>query len=293
MKLHIMSRGVARRSGLFAIALFGLAGPFSAANAAESAHVEIKRQDWTFSGITGYFDQQQLRRGYKVYKNVCANCHSMKLLSYRNLAQPGGPEFPVQVAEQIASEAQVTDGPNDAGEMFQRPGKLSDRFTWNFKNDKEAAAANNGALPPDLSVMTKARTVESNSAWYLFPVEMVRDLATQYQEAGSDYMYALLVGYAEPPAGKEVPAGLYYNKAYPGQQLAMPQPMQDGSVEYEDGTPATLENYSKDVTAFMAWAAEPHLVQRKKLGLVVMAYLAVLALLLFLSKRALWRDIKH
>lgn len=274
-----------------------LAATFAASSgpviAAGGEPIEIERQDWTFGGITGHFDRAQLQRGYKVYKEVCAACHNMKFMYFRNLSQPGGPEFSAEQTEAIAASVEVEDGPNDEGEMFMRPGKPSDRFPLRFKNDKEAAAANNGAVPPDLSLMAKARTVETHAAWYMFPVNMAKDLATQYQESGPDYLHALLTGYVDPPADMQMSEGMNYNKAYPGHQIAMVNPLSDGVVEYEDGTPATVENYSKDVTAFLMWSAEPKLEERKKLGLKVILYLIILSALLYLSKRALWRNVDH
>lgn len=263
-----------------------------AKTAGGTEHFQIHKQPWTFSGLFGYFDTQQLRRGYKVYKNVCSNCHNMHYLSFRNLGDPGGPEFPKEVVDAIAAETQVTDGTNDQGEPVTRPGKPSDHFQWRFKNDKEAAAALN-AVPPDLSVIAKARTVERDVAWYAFPFVMLKDLATQYQEQGSDYIYALLTSYRDPPAGKELAPGTHYNLAFPGHQVAMPPPLQDGLVDYEDGTPNTLSQQARDVTAFLTWAAEPHLVERKQLGIWVLIYLAVVAALLLISKRTLWRDVDH
>jgi ubiquinol-cytochrome c reductase cytochrome c1 subunit len=267
--------------------------PSSSAAAVPEEHYQIPRQNWTFGGLFGYFDEQQLRRGYLVYKSVCSNCHNMRLLSYRNLGQPGGPAFPKEEVEAIAAEVQVADGYNDQGEVNMRPGKPSDPFQWHFKNEKEAAAALNGAVPPDLSLMAKARTVEREFAWYAFPYIMLKDLATQYQEQGPDYIYALLTGYSDPPPGDKVADGLYYDKAFPGHQLAMPQPLTDGAVDYADKTPNTLDQEARDVTAFLAWAAEPHLVERKKLGLWVLIYLGVLAVLLFIAKKTLWRNIEH
>jgi cytochrome c1 len=255
-------------------------------------HCEIKKQPWTFAGLFGYFDKEQLRRGFKVYNKVCANCHNMKYMAFRNLGEPGGPEFPKEVVAALAAETQVADGFNDQGEPVMRPGKPSDYFQWKFKNEKEAAAALN-AVPPDLSVIEKARTVEREVAWYAFPYVMLKDLATQYQEQGADYIYALLTSYRDPPAGKQMAQGMNYNLAFPGHQLAMPQPLSGSDVDYEDGTPNTLDQEARDVTAFLAWAAEPHLVERKKLGLWVLIYLGVVAVLLLLSKRALWRDVEH
>jgi ubiquinol-cytochrome c reductase cytochrome b/c1 subunit len=217
----------------------------------------------------------------------------MRFLAYRNLGEPGGPNFSKEEVAALAAEIQVQDGYNDQGEPVMRPGKPSDYFQWHFKNEKEAGAAFNGAAPPDLSVMAKARTVERDIAWYTFPFLMLKDLFTQYQEQGPDYLYALLTGYVDPPAGFKLNAGSNYNRAFPGHQIAMPQPLTDGAVDYEDGTPNTLDQESKDVVAFLAWAAEPHLVERKKLGILVLAYLAALAGLLFVAKKTLWRNVEH
>jgi cytochrome c1 len=261
---------------------------------AKPAEFTFERQNWTFSGPFGYFDRQQLRRGYKIYKTICANCHSMNLMHYRNLGEPGGPEFPEAVVKEIAHEAQVTDGPDDKGAMYQRPGKPSDAFVAPFKNPEEAAAANNGAVPPDMSTLAKARTITGSSSWYLFPVELVRDVSTQYQEGGADYIYALLTSYSAPPADMKMTKGMNYNLAFPGHQIAMPQPLEDGTVEYdEDKTPNSLDQEARDVASFLTWASDPHLVARKQLGLWVIIYLIVVAGLLWLAKRTLWRDISH
>jgi ubiquinol-cytochrome c reductase cytochrome c1 subunit len=256
-------------------------------------HYEVQRQNWTFGGMFGYFDEQQLRRGYKVYKNVCSNCHNMRFLAYRNLGDQGGPRLSPEEVQALAAEIQVADGLNDQGEVAMRAGKPSDYFQWRFKNEKEAAATFNGAVPPDLSLITKARTVERDIAWYSFPLLMLKDLFTQYQEQGPDYVHALLTGYADAPAGFKLNEGLNYNKAFPGHQIAMPQPLTDGVVDYEDGTPNTLDQMAKDVTAYLAWAAEPHLAERKKMGLWVLIYLAVLAGLLLVAKKTLWRNVDH
>ncbi len=267
------------------------AAPATPASAPE--HYQIPRQEWTFGGLFGYFDEQQLRRGYKIYKNVCSNCHNMKYLAYRNLSEPGGPNFSKEEVAALASEIQVADGYNDQGEVVMRPGKPSDYFQWRFKNPKEAAASFNGAVPPDLSVMAKARTVEREIEWYTFPFLMMKDLFTQYQEQGPDYIYALLTGYTDTPAGFKLNEGSNYNRAFPGHQVAMPQPLTDGVVDYEDGTPNTLDQEAKDVVAYLAWAAEPHLMERKKMGIWVLAYLAVLVGLLFVAKKTLWRNVEH
>lgn len=280
--------------GLAAGLLLSIAPAAAAEQAA--AHEEryhIPRLTWTWGGIFGYFDQQQLRRGYKVYKEVCANCHNIGLLSYRNLGEPGGPGFSPEEVKAIAAESQVFEGFDEQGNIAMRPGKPSDNFVWRFKNAKEAAATFGGAVPPDLSLITRARGIEREFAWYQFPLLAAKDLATQYQEQGADYLHALLMGYVDPPAGKDVASGLNYNRVFPGNQLAMPQPMSDGQVDYGDGTPNTLDQEARDVTAFLAWAAEPHLVERKQMGAWVIIYLAVLASLLLLSKKVLWRNIKH
>ncbi len=287
-----------RAAGVVAAGLLLAIAPAAAWAAEEAAgqaqeHYEIPRQTWSFGGIRGYFDQQQLRRGYKVYKEVCSNCHNLGLLSYRNLGEPGGPSLSPDEVKAIAAEVQVFEGFDEQGNIAMRTGRPADNFQWKFKNAKEAAAAFGGAVPPDLSLITRARGIEREFAWYAFPLVMLKDLATQYQEQGADYLYALLNGYAEPPAGKKIAEGLNYNRAFPGNQLAMPQPLSDGQVEYGDGTPNTLDQESRDVITFLAWAAEPHLAERKKMGLWVIAYLAVLAGLLFLSKKTLWRNTEH
>jgi len=225
---------------------------------------EIEAQDWSFAPPFGRFDKGQLQRGYKVYQYVCANCHSMRLLSYRNLGEPGGPGFSHKAVEVLASQAQITDGPDDTGKMYQRPGRPSDRFRSPYANDQAARAANNGSLPPDLSVMAKAR------------------------EGGPDYIHALLTGYGEQPSDMEMSQGMQYNTAFPGHQIAMPNPLVEGVVEYTDGTAPTVENYSKDVSAFLMWAAEPKLEERYKIGARVMAFLLVFAVIMYLSKRAVW-----
>ncbi len=287
-----------RAAGVLAAGLILAIVP-AAAWAAEQAagqaeeHYEVPRQEWTFGGLFGYFDKQQLRRGYKVYKEVCSNCHNLGLLSYRNLGEPSGPGFSPEEVKAIAAEVQVFEGFDEQGNIAIRIGRPADNFVWKFKNAKEAAAAFGGAVPPDLSLITRARGIEREFAWYAFPLVMLKDLATQYQEQGADYVYALLNGYTEPSAGKKIAEGLNYNRAFPGYQLAMPQPLSDGQVEFADGTPNTVDREARDVVAFLAWAAEPHLAERKKMGLWVFVYLAVLAGLLLLSKKTLWRNIEH
>jgi cytochrome c1 len=282
-----------RYAAAFAALLLTSAAAIPAAHAAEGSAIHIEKQDWTFSGMTGHFDKAQLRRGYAVYKNVCAACHGLRLVSYRNLGEPGGPEFNDANVAQFASEAQVTDGPNDDGEMFQRPGRPADKFVPPYANAKAAAAAQNGAVPPDLSLIAKGRTYERHTAWYAEPVNWASDVLTNYQEQGPDYIVALLKGYTAAPAGMNMASGMNYNAAFPGHQIAMPNPLSDGQVTYEDGTPATVDNYAKDVVAFLMWTAEPKLEERKRMGLKVMMYLLILSGLLYLSKRAVWRNVEH
>ena len=233
-------------------------------------------------GPFGSFDDAQLQRGFKVYREVCSSCHSMNLLSFRNLAEPGGPGFSSDQVKALAAEYKVKDGPNDAGEMFERPGRLSDRWPNPWPNVEAAKAANGGAAPPDMSVIAKARTYERGFPLFLW------DAVVQYQEHGTDYIRALLVGYQEPPAGFKVEPGLHYNRYFPGGKIAMAKPVNDGQVEYTDGSPATLDQYAKDVSAYLAWVAEPTMEARKALGLRVMLFLAAFAALMYLTKKKFW-----
>jgi cytochrome c1 len=243
---------------------------------------------WSFHGPFGTYDQAQLQRGFRVYREVCSTCHSIKLLAFRNLADPGGPDFTEAQAATVAASFQVTDGPNDKGEMFQRPGKLADYFPPPFPNDQAARAALGGGLPPDMSVLAKARSHEAGFPRFIF------DAFTQYQEAGPDYIHAILTGYEEqPPAGFVLSPGTQYNKYFPGHAIAMPKPLSDGQVEYTDGTPATVDQYAKDISAFLMWAAEPKLDERKRLGFQVFIYLIVLTGLLYFTKRRVWHDVHH
>jgi cytochrome c1 len=245
------------------------------------------RQSWSFHGPFGTYDQAQLQRGFKIYREVCSTCHSLKLLAFRNLADAGGPGFSEGQAATIAAGFQVTDGPNDKGEMFQRPGKLADRFPPPFPNDQAARAALGGGLPPDMSVLAKARGTEAG-----FP-RFIIDAITQYQEGGPDYIHAILTGYEDPPAGFTLPPGAQYNKYFPGHAIAMPKPLSDGQVEYTDGTPTTVDQYAKDISAFLMWAAEPKLDERKRLGFQVFIFLIVLTGLLYFTKRRVWHDVHH
>lgn len=277
-------------------ALLALGAHTSAAFAAEGhAGPEIVRQPWSFAGFTGQYDRDQLQRGFQVYQNVCSNCHGLKRVYFRNLVQPGGPQFPEASVKGLAASwpNQITDGPNDEGKMFERPPGLPDPIRGPYHNDKEARAAQNGALPPDLSLIVKARAVERNPSWWIHPFLMLGDIAKGYQEGGADYLYALLTGYSEPPEGFHLTDGMNYNKVFPGHQIAMISPLSDDVVEYQDGTPKTVENYARDVTAFLAWAGDPTLDQRKRIGWQVMLYLLITTALLYLGKKRIWSRIKH
>ena len=257
----------------------------TAAVQAASAQEAPPRQHWSFSGPFGIYDQAQLQRGFKIYKEVCSTCHSIKLLAFRNLADPGGPGFSEAQAAAVAADFKVTDGPNDQGEMFQRPGTIADHFPPPFPNDQAARAALGGKLPPDMSVLAKARSHE-----WGFP-QFVFDAFTMYQEDGPDYIHAILNGYADAPAGFVLAPGTQYNKYFPGHAIGMPPPLSDGIVSYTDGAPETVEQYAKDISAFLMWAAEPKLDERKRLGFQVLIYLVILAGLLYFTKKKLWHDV--
>lgn len=251
--------------------------------------IDPPRASWSFAGPFGTFDRAQLQRGYKVYKEVCASCHSANLLRFRNLSQTGGPEFSAAQVANLAATVKVKDGPNEQGEMFERDGRPADRFPAPFPNEQAARAANGGALPPDMSVLAKARTYERGFPWFLI------DIVTQYQEMGPDYIAALLTGYKDPPAGfPALQPGQYYNTYMPGHIIAMPNVLNDGQVEYVKGAdgkpsvPETSVQYARDVTAFLMWAAEPHMEARKRIGFQVMLVLLLLSGLLYYTKKKIW-----
>ena len=234
-------------------------------NSAEK--IEYLKTDWSFKGLFGKFDRGALQRGYQVYTEVCSSCHSMNLLSYRNLGEKGGPEFSIDQVKAIAANFEVTDGPNSDGEMFTRPGRPSDKFVSPYPNVQAAIAANGGAYPPDMSVLVKAR------------------------KGGSDYIYSVLMGYEEPPAGFELEEGVYYNKYMDGKKIKMSNPLSDDLVSYSDGTQATMSQMAKDVTTFLTWSAEPHLETRHKMGVRVIIFLIIFTVLVYLSMRRLWSRI--
>ena len=250
------------------------------------------RNKWTFSGPFGTFDPAQVQRGFKVYREVCSSCHSMRAIAFRDLSGQGGPNFSLGQVQALAAEYKVKDGPNDSGEMFERPGRPSDRIPPPFPNRQAAEAANGGAYPPDFSVIAKARTYERGFPWFIF------DIATTFQEQGVDYIAALLHGYAPTPPGVNVPAGKYYNTYFPGHIISMPPPLNDGQVEYPKGSdgkppvPETVQQYGKDVAAFLYWASTPHMEVRKKTGFRAILFLVVFALLLWLTKKKVWAGLK-
>ncbi|MFI4986293.1 MAG: cytochrome c1 [Alphaproteobacteria bacterium] len=251
------------RGGLLAVtAAFAVSASLAAWAADEE--IKIPHQEWSFYGVFGTFDRAAEQRGFQVYKDVCSACHSLNLLAYRDLEEIG--LTPEQV-KSVAESVQVSDGPNDLGQMFERPGKPSDRFKAPFANAEAARTANNGALPPDLSVIVKAR------------------------EGGPDYLYAILTGFKEPPPGFAMTQGMSYDTAFPGHQIAMPPPLSEGVVTYADGTKATVPQMAHDVATFLSWAANPELDTRHRVGVKTMIFLVVFTGLLYAVKRKVWADV--
>jgi ubiquinol-cytochrome c reductase cytochrome c1 subunit len=280
----------------FAFAALGLAlmaGPLLAGTAlAATTQAEPRDIHWANEGPFGKFDKPQLQRGYKVYREVCAACHSMNLMYYRNLGQKGGPFYDPKypnpnnnpVVKSLAHDIQIKDIDQDTGDPITRPGMPADKFAAPFPNEPAARASNGGSLPPDLSVMAKAR------------------------EGGPAYIYSILTGFRAPPAGMTVPAGKYYDPWMPGDMssfmakgakipeggfIAMPPPLAPGKVTFDDGTPSTVENQARDVSAFLAWAAEPKAEERKAFGLGAMIYLLIFSVLLWFSYKRIWRNVAH
>jgi len=249
---------------LFKIFLLLFAFAISVEVKAAGGSDHLLKTDWSFKGIFGKFDRASLQRGYQVYKEVCASCHSMKYMSFRNLGEEGGPEFTEEEVKALAASYEITDGPNADGEMFTRPGRPSDKFKSPYPNVNAAMASNGGAYPPDLSVIAKARA------------------------GGADYIYSLMMGYKEKPADFVIEDGVYYNEYMEGNKIKMPAPLSDGRVEYTDGTEASLEQLSKDVTTFLMWTAEPHLEARHRTGTKVLIYLILLATLVYFSMKKIW-----
>jgi ubiquinol-cytochrome c reductase cytochrome c1 subunit len=255
-----MARAFATRLAFAGLLAAGLAAPLSG-RAEETA---LPTEHWSFNGAFGTFDQAALRRGFQVYKEICSACHSLNLVHYRDLAALG---YSADEIKQIAASVQVTDGPNDSGDMYDRPGRPSDAFKAPFPNDQAARSANNGALPPDLSLMAKARA------------------------GGADYIHDLMTGFSDPPAGFTLQQGMNYDKYFPGHQIAMPPPLTDGGVTYADGTKATVDQEASDVANFLAWTAEPNLDERHRMGTKSVLFLIILAALLYAVKRKVWAGI--
>ena len=226
--------------------------------------VALKTRDWSFSGPFGTFDKAAMQRGFQVYNEVCAGCHSLKLIAFRNFADLGYNEAEIKA---LAAQYELQDGPNDDGEMFMRPAIPADRMPAPYANDNAARAGNNGALPPDLSLIAKARP------------------------NGPNYLYSLLSSYDDAPNGKEVPDGMYYNAAYPGHLIAMPQPLYGDDVVFSDGAATTIEAVSADLTQFLMWAAEPKMEVRKRIGVAAVFFLSIFVIFSYLAKRRIWADV--
>jgi ubiquinol-cytochrome c reductase cytochrome b/c1 subunit len=250
-----------KRNLLALLLTLAFAASFAPARAQEAA--TPPKLSWSFAGPFGTYNQGQLQRGLKIYHDVCSNCHSLSMVTFRNLAEPGGPGYTPAQAAALAATYKLT-----AADHFPSP--------------PDAVVSAFPIKPPDMSVLAKARSYPRG-----FP-GFILDFFTQYQEHGVDYIAALLKGYDNPPAGVNVPAGTFYNKYFPSHNLAMPQPLFAGAVTFDDGSPATLEQYSQDISAFLMWAAEPHLDQRKRIGFQVMIYLIVFAGLLYFTKKKVW-----
>jgi ubiquinol-cytochrome c reductase cytochrome c1 subunit len=246
-------------------ALLGVAAlAVPAARAQEEATPPLPNEKWSFDGPFGTYDRAALQRGFQVYQEVCSNCHSLNLVSYRDLDALGYTDDQIKA---VAAQKQVTDGPNDQGEMFQRPARPSDHFVPAFPNEQANRAAHNGALPPDQSLIVKSR------------------------EGGANYVYGILTGYKEPPGNDKVPDGMYYNIYFPGHHIAMPAPLSDDVVTYGDGTKASLQQEAHDVVTFLEWAAEPRLEERKHTGAKVVIFLLVMTGVLYAAKRKIWAEV--
>jgi len=261
--------------------------------AAAEGGVEIHKEPWSFAGPFGTYDKNQLQRGFQVFREVCSSCHSARLLAFRNLEEPGGPSFTEGQVKALAAEYQINDATAEGG---VRPGVAADRWPSPFATTAEAAESNGGVAPPDFSVIAKARNTSQSFPWWIL------NYVTPYAEGGPDYIHALLTGYHEEvpptaPEGYSLPEGKYYNDYFPGHSIGMGPPLSDGLVTYaesESGSvPLTVDQYARDVAAFLMWVAEPHLVARKQAGLSVIAFLILFAGLMFLVKRKIWAKVEH
>ncbi|MGE5145783.1 MAG: cytochrome c1 [Candidatus Eiseniibacteriota bacterium] len=262
-----MRRGLFAALAALSVAVAGAAlAPTAMAEEAAGGHetMSLASPKWTFSGLFGTFDQAQLKRGFEVYHGVCSACHSLKLVAYRNLSAVGLSDNEIKA---VAAEKEVAGDPDDEGNPTTRKALPSDHFVPPFANDNAARASNNGALPPDLSLIVKARA------------------------GGPDYVYSILTGYTDPPAGFKLQEGLNYNRAFAGHQIAMPKPLNDDQVTYADGTKASLDQEARDVVTFLTWAAEPELAARKRLGIKVLLFLILLTAMLYAIKRKVWSDL--
>ena len=283
-----MTTRTSRIKRIVLLALTGATLPLLAHAAGEAIHID--RQKWSFAGPFGRFDPNQLQRGFQVYKDACAQCHGISRLDFRNLAQAGGPGFKEDSVKGLAATYQIQDGPNDEGKMFKRPGRLSDKIPPPYANEQEARAVHNGAYPPDLSLITKARSIEYQGSLFAHPFHLLKDMAIGYQEAGADYVHALLTGYADAPKDFMLAVGMQYNKAFPGHQISMPPPLTAGAVKFQDGTPNTVDQMARDVVAFLHWAGDPKQDERKRMGLLVVLYLLITAVLLYFAKKRIWAN---
>jgi len=225
----------------------------------------LLKQNWKHNGMKGTYDKAELQKGFQVYQEVCSSCHGMKFLSYRDLADLGYNKDEIKA---IASKYTVMDGPNDEGEMFERPAKASDRFKSPYPNKQAARLSNNGSLPPDLSLIVKAR------------------------EGGADYIYSLLNGYEDAPEDVELIDGLNYNKFFLGHQIAMPQPLYDGQVVYSNGEEASLKDSARNVAEFLTWASEPHMEARKRMGWRVLLFMLAFVFIMYGAKKSIWSRLK-
>ena len=265
-----------------------LAAPV-AAQEGSHATPEIHKESWSFAGPFGTYDENQLRRGFQVFREVCSACHSARLMAFRNLSEPGGPSFTEGQVKALAAEYEVNDPDATGGRRAAVP---ADRWPSPFANDQEARDANGGAIPPDFSVIAKARGTTQPFPWWIL------NYFTPYAEGGPDYIHALLNGYEEtPPEGTEIPEGKYFNHFFPGNAIGMAPPLSDGAITYEESesgsVPLTLDQYSRDVSAFLMWMAEPHLVERKEAGLRVIAFLLLFAGIMWFVKQKLWSRVEH
>jgi ubiquinol-cytochrome c reductase cytochrome c1 subunit len=249
------------RASLAAAGLLGFLSLLAPGSARAQETPPLPHQEWSFDGVFGTYDKVAMQRGFQVYKQICSACHPVKHLSFRDLEALG--YTPDQV-KAIASTDKCTDGPNDQGQMYQRPCRPADPIPGPFPNDEAARAANGGALPPDLSMIVKAR------------------------DGGPDYVYAILNGFKPPPPGFTVPSGKYYNEYFPGHLIAMPPPLSDGAVTFADGTKATVPQMAHDVATFLSWASEPSLDTRHRVGARVFLFLIVGVGIFYAAKRKIW-----